>query len=134
MVPYIALEQFASDCLVLLQRALLSKTLSCFGADGNGQYGRHLFAKHFQVADIDVTVNADSDDDLFGTAKIALLGYNSADCGHVATDMNLKIAVNNALQSEYIHTDCWSWAPLEDQGSCYFTINFSPNKLLSGEP
>lgn len=128
------IQQYNEDCGILLKRALVGKTLSCFGADGNGQYGHHAFARHFTVLNVHTTVYSDVDETLFGKATIALLGYSSSDHGHVATDMNLKISVNEALKTEYIEPDCWSWSPLEEQGAFYFSIDFNPEILINGKP
>lgn len=130
MLPQIVLQEFASDCQILLNRALLGKTVSCFGADGNGLYGTHHFAKHFDIANVRAQVHQDSDENLTGVAMIILDGYDSQVDGHVATDVNLKISVNKLLAAEYIDTSCWSWADIAEQGDQFFTINFNVNKLL----
>jgi len=131
MLPPFVLQQFVEDSEILLKRALLGKTLACFGIDGHGLYGQSTLAKHFNVLDIEVKINHTADDDLEGKAYIALLGYDAKDCGHAATDVNLKISVNEKFKVEYIDTTCWTWADLPEQGDCYFTINFDVEKLLS---
>ena len=134
MVPSIVIQQYTDDCNIMLKRALLGKSISCFGSDGNGKYGQHYFARHYTILDVSCRVYADEDEQLHGEALIAPLGYSFSDHGHVATDKNLEISINKLFDLEYIDHDCWSWAPLEDQGSLYFTIKFDPNKLLYGTP
>lgn len=130
MIQHIVLQEYIQDCKILLDRALLNKSIVCFGADGNGQYGSSQYPKYFKVIDIQVNVYSDEDDILFGTASIFLDGYDSKENGHVATDLNLKISLNQLLINEMITTSCWTWAELQTQGENFFTINFDVMQLL----
>ena len=125
-------SEFANDCSILLDRAFLGKTVTCFGSDGNGLFGQSVFAKSFDVSEIEVIVSYDNDGILTGIARISLENYRSTDCGHVVTDCNLKICINDFLKSEYINSECWQWAPISEQGENYFTITFDVHELLNG--
>lgn len=133
MIPTFAISEFVEDCSILLERALLGKTVVGFGSDGNGLFGYSLLAKSFTVSEINVTMSYNADnDDITGIARIFITPYSSADCGHIATDGNLKFSVNKLLEAEYINTECWCWAPISEQGENYFTISFDVHKLLNG--
>lgn len=130
MLPSIVLQELTNDCDILLRRALLGKTLACFGADGDGDYGSSYYAKHYQVTDIEVVVHFDIDESAHGKAHIYLDGYDSTVFGHVVTDNNLKISLNKLFAQEFIESSCWTWADISEQGDTYFTIQFDTNKLL----
>lgn len=132
MIPTFAISEFVEDCSILLERALLGKTVVGFGTDGNGLFGYSSLAKSFTVSEINVIMSYDADDVITGIARIFITPYSSADCGHIATDVNLKFSVNDLLKQEYINTQCWQWAPIHEQGENYFTISFDVDKLLNG--
>lgn len=119
-------QQKIEDTEVLLKRALLSTTLSCFGVDGNGQYGQCFFAKSFQVSDVELVPNGDT----FVRAFITLDGYDSTIQGHVATDHNLKLSIDAKLQNHFINTSSWDFSALQFQQSDGFAIDIELNKFL----
>lgn len=130
MLPNLVIQELTNDCEILLRRALLGKTLACFGADGDGEYGQSYYAKHYLVKGINVTILQDSDENTWGLARITLDGYDSSVFGHVVTDNNLRISMNREFANEFIESSCWTWADITEQGEDFFTIQFETNKLL----
>lgn len=130
MHPQPFINAIEKDCEILLKRALLNKTLSCFGEDGFGQYGKDSFARHYQVNDITTRAYQDQDEQVFVIARIYLDGYNSTLQGHAATDRNLEISVNNFFTAEYISTNSWTWAEEALQEQNCFTIEINAFNFL----
>lgn len=125
------LEDIKKDCQILLQRALLRKTLCAFGLDGNGQFGTDSRAHYYEVNSLIVDVESASN--IFnpqGSATILLQGYDAGAYGHIFTDNNLRIAINKCLKDQHIKAECWTWGNLGSQGSTFFTLDLDIPKLL----
>lgn len=130
MHPQPFINAIEKDCEILLKRALLNKTLSCFGEDGFGQYGKDSFARYYQVSRITTRAYQDQDEQVFVIARIYLDGYNSTLQGHAATDRNLEISVNNFFTAEYISPNGWTWAEEALQEHNCFTIEINALNFL----
>jgi hypothetical protein len=130
MHPQPFINAIEKDCEILLKRALLNKTLSCFGEDGFGQYGKDSFARYYRVSCITTRAYQDQDEQVFVIARIYLDGYNSTLQGHAATDRNLEISVNNFFAAEYISPNSWTWAEEALQEHNCFTIEINALNFL----
>jgi hypothetical protein len=130
MHPQPFINAIEKDCEILLKRALLNKTLSCFGEDGFGQYGKDSFARYYQVSRITTRAYQDQDEQVFVIARIYLGGYSSTLQGHAATDRNLEISVNNFFTAEYISPNSWTWAEEALQEHNCFTIEINALNFL----
>lgn len=133
----LTLQMISQDCTILLQRALLGKTVVAFGDDGDGKYGRSSVPKYFVVNDVSVTASFDLStsnrphEGYTGEVSIGLQGYSSSDGGHILTDQNFKIAIRQYLLQESIDADALSWAELSDQTSTSVVMKIDIKKLLS---
>jgi hypothetical protein len=108
------LLEIKQDCEILLNRAVLGKTLSCFGIDGLGQYGKCDFAQHYKVIAIEVNADGVADgDEINATMILHLDGYTESQYGSLNTDQNFRISLNQHLAPLFIdksHADsCWDW-------------------------
>jgi hypothetical protein len=125
------LLQIKRDCSILLERALLHKTVAAYGIDGNGQYGTNDRAHFFKVQGIQVDLESSSDVmNLLGTASILLENYKVKQHGHIFTDNNLRISLNVLLHKQGIDPRCWSWSDLKSQGDSFFTVELNVPKLM----
>lgn len=116
------------DCTIVLERALIRKTLNAFGEDGCGQYGRKDTPSFFDV--VDIRVDIDDANLLDGKVSICLRGYDSDDVGHIQTDRNFDISLNAALADAGISKDALSWAPIHEQAKGCVTFNLDVSELL----
>jgi hypothetical protein len=131
MANHIPLAQLIeADVSILLCRALLNQKVIGFGEDGMGKYGRNDYWKSFMIDDIDIDIIADDVTAPTGTVRLRLAGYDSADCGDIATDGNLTIAIKNLLKDQHIDPECLSWAPLVEQGENYIALNIDVPLLM----
>lgn len=110
---------------ILLDRTFIGKEVTCFGADGCGKYGRSHFPQNFVIEDVHVSDIIEEDEIRFFDVEIKLHEYDASVCGHVVTDVNLKISVNKLLDESYINNSCWSWGTIEQQKQNSFTIRFT---------
>jgi len=122
------------DCQILLDRALLSKSICAFGEDGFGKHGRHERAMWFKIRSIDITIECDDDEnpnDVTGIASLKLEGYDSDAVGHIMTDHNFKICLDAFLKNGDIEPDTLTWPDdLEMQGDNFVTLNIDIGLLL----
>jgi hypothetical protein len=123
---------FQEDASALLNRALLGKTLSFFGEDGNGQYGQDYFAHHCPVNDVTVFVKNYSDDavEIDAVAMIFMDGYSAKAHGHAATDINFRLSLNTFLKAQHIDPTCLDWATEDEQGESCTVMKIDLGKLL----
>lgn len=124
------LEELRQDCRILLERALLGKTLFMFGEDGNGHHGKSEFPRYCKVTGIGVSMQADDDDnpsDIHAVAQIRLDGYDAEIHGHATTDANLRISLNVLLQNDAVDPTCLDWADitLQDRHAVILTLDVS---------
>ena len=130
-MPLNAQVSIIADSIVLLNRALQGKTIACFGADGNGQHGRRSHPKYF-ACDAVVAVLAPT---AFAKCcegfpcQVHLHSYDASSDGHILTDENFKISVNNLLQEHYIDVACWEYGPLAEQGTDYVSLRVFADRL-----
>lgn len=124
----------AEDCVILLERALLGKSICAFGEDGFGQYGRNEHPSWFTICEIDVCVECDDEQSpvlISGQARIFLEGYDSAASGHIMTDRNFMIRLQELLRAEEIDPDSLIWpTTLEDQGDDFVSLHIDIGLLL----
>jgi len=123
------------DVQILLDRALLSKSICAFGEDGLGKHGRHDRASWFKIKSVDITIECDEDDDypeeIQGIASLKLEGYDSTVVGHIMTDHNFKICLDAFLKNTDIDPDSLTWPDdLEMQGDDFVTLNIDIGLLL----
>lgn len=121
------------DCTLLLERALLHKTLCAFGEDGFGQYGRSETPHYFQVRDLFITIEADDDDSpttVWGQVMIKLDGYDADITGHIKTDKNFDISLNAALTAAGLSTKSLIWAAYSEQPKDGVTFHINVGELL----
>lgn len=127
------LSEIKADCEILLGRALMGTTLTMFGADGAGRYGRSTFPHRYRVDRLVVDVtpfHSHLGPTWVGHVQVHLAGYDSAVSGHAATDHNLAISINQALARETITPTCWTWASLPVQGRDHIVLTFDPMELM----
>lgn len=123
--------ELSNDCCILLERALLGKSIACFGIDGFGRYGQSEQARLYSVNSIVVELQDDPDHDLpQGTAYIKLNSYNSSQFGHIITDQNFKLSVNALLKAQEIRPDCWDWETISRQEEDTVVLVIHVEKLL----
>ena len=119
-------QHYADDLRVLATRALVGKTVTAFGIDGNGQYGTSDTPQTYKIAFISSGLVSDKE----GWICAALERYSHRDFGHVATDANLRISLNQLFTDCDIDSTCWSWAGLDEQGDDYFVIRVDVRKMI----
>lgn len=127
----IFLTELSNDCTILLERALLGKSIACFGIDGFGKYGQSDQAKSYVVASVDVELQDDGDRDIpQGNVLITLQGYDATQFGHVCTDQNFKLSMNALLKEQEIRADCWDWETVSKQEQDTVNLVIHVEKLL----
>lgn len=122
------------DCILLLERALLHKTLNAFGEDGLGQYGKWDTPQYFDVTHIFVTIRADDDNAptiVSGKVLVRLLGYDSDVTGLVITDKNFDISFQNALSEAGVPLDALILLPADEQPRFSVAFDIDIGKLLN---
>lgn len=126
------LQLYTEDCTVLLERALLGKTIAVFGEDGNGLHGRSDTPKFFVVESLRVELQPDnSSPSMFrGEVQIYLSGYSSDECGHICTDKNFDISIGELLAAASIDKSIFSWSDLSLQGRKSVNLTIDVPKLL----
>ena len=126
MIPASSIVE--ADCTILLERALLGKTLCAFGEDGCGKYGRCECPGYFTVSTVDVTISTYGHS---GSVRLALTGYDSTVTGHIATDRNFEISLAQHLTNHDIEPRALTWGNEELQGRSYVTMLIDVNTLLA---
>ena len=121
------------ECLVLLDRAFYGKSLTFFGEDGGGRYGRSEFPITAKIKCYDLEFEAFSDDasEIRAIFTLYLNGYNAEETGHAITDENLRININMLLTDQEIDADTLTWADLKHQGKDFISFNLDVQKLLA---
>jgi hypothetical protein len=122
------------NCAILLSRALLQRPLYAFGEDGCGKHGRSSAVKIFEVLSLDIEITLTDPMSVMnpiGFVSFLLGGYDSKTDGHIFTDNNLQISINNLLTEQCIDPTCLTWASEDLQGDNFFTMNIDVHKLLS---
>lgn len=122
-------QQIEADCSVLLIRALLGQQVAAFGEDGLGKYGRNDLAIFFKIEDLDLTVAMDEGEPL-GMVSVKPEGYNAASFGHIVTDQNFLISMQNLLKAHFIDPTCISYSDIDLQGDDYVSFDLDVVKLL----
>lgn len=127
-----AADGLKNELTILLDRILTNETLTFFGEDGNGQYGRSVFPVSCRVQSFDVEIETYSDDiyEIEALLYITLDGYSASASGHAITDENLRINLNQLLKREYAPVDALAWGPLEKQGENFICLRVDAQKLL----
>lgn len=125
-------QQIREDVSTLLNRAFLDEYLTVFGADGLGKHGKSDHPKTFRIDEIHVNIdlNADGITSPMGIVFLTLKGYDSSDCGHIATDKNAEIGIAKLLQPHSIDPAALTWAELIDQGDDYIAFFIDVPRLL----
>lgn len=125
-------SQLVDDCSVLLDRVLTGQSLTFFGEDGNGQYGRSTFPVTARIRTFNVDVEGFSDDlvDVVAYVYIFLDGYSASLQGHAITDTNLRIDLNRLLARHHIDPTALDWGEVEKQEDDYIVLKLDVHKLL----
>ena len=125
-------ETLKDDATILISRALLGKTIGYFGIDGNGQHGRDVWAHYSKVEDVVVFIKGISTDeaDLDVDLMVFLENYSAKTHGHILTDQNFMMSLNEHLKNADIDPVCVSWASLELQGDNCVTLKLDIHELL----
>lgn len=121
------------DCTILLERALLRKTLCAFGEDGFGQYGRKDTPSFFEVVDLRIDINVDDEKNpqtISGVVSICLRGYDHNDVGHIKSDKNFDISLDLALKAAGILKNPLHWAEVDEQIDGCVTFYLDVGELL----
>ena len=111
-------EIVAADIALLLRRIFDGKTITYFGADGLGKYGRSDYPQTSFVNEFDLTLRCDDADDpqVFDCkVKLLLSGYDAKVTGHVMTDKNFRIGLDQLCTAEAVDPAAFDWADLSDQ-------------------
>ncbi len=126
-------DYIKDECIVLLDRILTGQTLTFFGEDGNGQYGRSTFpvTARIRAFDFDIDVFSDDPDEVEAYVGIFLDGYDSMIHGFAITDVNLRINLNQILDAWDTDRTTFDWADVAMQGPNYITLKVDIGKLLS---
>lgn len=122
------------DCELLLERALLNKTINAFGEDGFGQYGKCDTPQYYNVTHIFISIKADDDNAptiVTGKLLVRLLGYDSDITGLVITDKNFDISFQNALAASGIPHDALVILPADEQPRFSVAFDINIGKLLN---
>lgn len=117
-----------ADCTILLMRALYKQPLVAFGDDGLGKYGKCSMPQTYTVDDVDVIVILEDNQGILG---LVLDGYDAQKFGHIATDKNFMINVQQLLSAIGVDPTCVTYAPINRQGRNFVTFDFDIAKLLS---
>ena len=121
------------DCTVLLERALLRKTLCAFGEDGFGQHGKKDTPSFFDVVDLRIDIHVDDTQmprTVSGVVSICLRGYDHRDVGHIKTDKNFDISLAQALCDAGITKNPLQWAEIDEQIDGCVTFYLDVGELL----
>lgn len=125
--------QISDDCTVMLDRIFHGESLTFFGEDGNGQYGRSTFPVTARIRAVNVDVESFSDDlaEVEAFAYIFLDGYSATEHGHAITDQNLRINLNRLLAKEEVEPAALDWASIDRQDDDYIVLKINVQKLLA---
>lgn len=129
-MPVTIKEAIEADCGVLIFRALLHKTVSAFGEDGLGKYGKSDRPRFFDIHDMDIEVTIDKTGTPQGVLLINLSDYEYQDVGHIATDRNFLICIREMLKAEHIDPDSLSYGALDEQGENFVSMDIDITMLL----
>jgi hypothetical protein len=129
-MPVTIKETIGADCGVLLFRALLNKSVSAFGEDGLGKYGKSDHPRFFDIADLDIDIAIDESGIPEGMLFINLADYDYQDVGHIATDRNFLICIREMLKAEHIDPECLSYSALDEQGENFVSMDIDIALLL----
>jgi hypothetical protein len=127
------LEELRQDCRILLERAMLGKTIFMFGEDGNGKHGKSEFPRYCKITGVGVSMQADDDDspsDIHAVAQLRLEGYDSEIHGHAITDTNLRISLNMLMKDGAIDPACLDWADITLQDRHAIVLELDVGMLL----
>lgn len=129
------LNELKLDAEVLFRRALLGKTITCFGEDGFGKYGRNELPVSFQVEQISIELE-DMDpssfdlDTIQASLFIFLKGYSASSYGGTAaTDQNALLSIQQLLKEHEIDTTAIEWAPVREQQEGALVLSVELEKL-----
>ena len=101
------------DCDILLTRALLGKTVACFGEDGFGQFGTSTLAKHFTISRVETSIKVDQNLDIEkAEVTLSLDGYSGLHDGLLWTDQNFLISARGLLKAQCIDPKAIEWPPV----------------------
>lgn len=125
-------ELVKEECLVLFNRMFKDATLTFFGEDGNGKYGRSVFPVTAKVAAVDFYFDAYSDDysEIVAYLVITLDGYDARVTGHCMTDVNLRINLDRLLSAWHTEPAALDWADVSLQHDHSITLKVDVEKLL----
>ena len=125
--------QLLDDCTVMLDRILTGESLTFFGEDGGGQYGRSTFPVTARIRAFNVDIEQYSDDyfEIEAYVYIFLDGYRAGDQGHAITDANLRIDLNRLLAKQEVEPDALDWADISKQGDDYIVLKMDVQALLA---
>lgn len=126
-------SQLVDDCTVMLDRVLTGESLTFFGEDGGGQYGRSVFPKTCRIRSFNVDIERYSDDyaEIVAYVYIFLDDYSASEHGHAITDANLRIDLNRLLAKEEVDPTALDWGELEKQDEDYIVLKIDVQKLLA---
>lgn len=127
------IEVVRQDAEVLFHRVFMGETITCFGEDGFGKYGRSDLPVAFSISGVQVEAE-DLDPNSLTAIGIrvflSLSGYDEAQYGGtIATDQNALISLKDLLKSGHVDPSSISWAPLQHQGKHHIALDFDLHKL-----
>lgn len=99
------------ELLIVLHRAFAYRTVTIFGEDGCGHFGRHFFPMQFKIKSV-MLVDYDSTTD-FANVVLIMEDYSRFALGSASTDMNLQMSVNQHLTAVAVDTNCWQYGTIE---------------------
>lgn len=108
------------DVQILLDRALLGKTIVAFGEDGFGKHGRHDLPQPFRVTQITIhfeEINGGN----YVEIILELDGYTASQYGFIFSDQNFLIGVQSLLKDQHI----------DFSSVCYSDIMLQSEKCVS---
>jgi hypothetical protein len=126
------LSSIKDDCIILLERALVGKTICAFGEDGCGKYGRSDTPMYFIVSCIAVSLESLdlTTKSPMGKLFINLDGYDANVHGHALTDVNFEISLHKLLANENITPNAITWGDINDQTRDNVVMNIDVYELL----
>lgn len=127
-------EQLAEDVATLCARAFENKSITYFGADGLGKYGQAEHPQTSTIVSMDIRIVVDDENDpteITCAAHLELSGYDASVTGHVVTDQNFKIGLNQLCEDAAIDIGAFAWAPIDLQTDTTVCLLIDVPLLLS---
>ena len=109
------IEIIADDIKIICHRIFEGHSITYFGADGGGRHGQCDHPKTSSFLTMDINVAADdwlSPTTFNCTISLELDNYSAAEHGHIMTDKNFRIGLDNLLRARAVDPKAFDWAPL----------------------